>query len=225
MAGRKRLYPTGAVVAHEAPTGVVGGASPVVVGSAPQWADGSDATYAEVETYEHPDISYADWGEAELPAQPVIGNAALVRKVYARVRYRSLDANMRPPRIRLYQEFEGSDVQSLIGAQPTTGGSAEITWADIPLEELELGGLQQMLDILNGTSNGTVQMQIFAPFLRVAVGQFKRTRIYEAHVVVQGALSAPPCRITGRGDDLGRGSGRIVPRPKSQQSGRFRGFY
>lgn len=36
---------------------------------------------------------------------------------------------------------------------------------------------------------------------------------------------APPCRLTGRGDSLGAGSGRIYPPGVTQQSGRLNGPY
>lgn len=46
---------------------------------------------------------------------------------------------------------------------------------------------------------------------------------WRAVTIVPGSAQAPPCRLTGRGDSLGAGAGRIYPPGITQQAGRLHG--
>lgn len=65
-----------------------------------------------------------------------------------------------------------------------------------------------------------------SPTTAATAGEEERIAVYEIELTIRWALrrtKAPPCRITGRADNLGAGSGRIWPPPNTHQSSNRRG--
>lgn len=214
------VYVTGEVVAVDS-GGVIGVSEPpFMVGEPPQWNDNSDGSYADLETFENPDVSYADAGVGALAVDESLPNASAAGvTVVAHVRYQSMNPAMAPPRVTVATDA-GNSV--LLTGGGTGDGAGSPTWVEIPLEPLDgdAGLLQTFLDRISDPGAPAVDLNVFAPYLFGEVSVLKRTRIYEAFLVVSipGGL-APPCRLTSRGDFHDLGGGRLFPFAKTQQGG------
>jgi hypothetical protein len=221
----RKVVTTGAVAVVDYSADSFSLAPPVVVGDSPQWADDSDATYAELETFEHPDASNADNGIALLAPNTSVSPNSNGATVTARVRYQSMSADMAPPWVRVK---DTADMGYLLDTLTLPGppGSSSPTWVEIPLGESTTDRLGVFLDRLSSGST-TLAVEVYAPFLRVNSLRYPRTRIFEVQLIVrtQGGY-APPCRILKRGDRADLGGARNYPPAKSQQfSSRGVGFY
>lgn len=180
------------------------------------WNDDSDATYAELETFEHPDVSYADSASATLPINPAIpSNPASVRSVLARVRYQALDVDMRPPMVWVDQFPSTLGTQRVAMKQPTGPAAMTPTWIEIPLDLL----LPQ--DFLDDARSGTrsLVLSVLSPYLSTYSFRAPWMRIFEAMLIVETASNeAPPCRQIRRGDHFDPGGARMFPPSKMQQT-------
>lgn len=196
---------TGAVLVEQGTFGD-GATPPVVVGAAPQWADNSDATYAEIETMETPGVTAVDRAFASLVRTPVELDPTIATLV-ARVRFANLAPDMAGPTV-LVSTF--GDV--LIETTAQGPASLTPTWVDIPLTGAGLA------DTLFAISTTNTALTVRAPALRVQ-SRYVRTRIYEAYLVVTTPQSvAPPRDHYPRDDEYGTSSARQhYPSPKSVQ--------
>lgn len=203
---------------------------PFVVGSAPQWADESDASYADLETFEHPDVSYADGAEAEILKNPEVGFISEGASVVARVRYQSMSPGMLRPYAWVPDPVSTFGELLLTSEHATASevGSTSPTWVEIPLTAGVEDGMQKFLERVRGEGGDDhLKLVVIAPFLLNIPNRLSRTRIYEAQLIVRtpGGI-APPGRLTGRGDSLDLGGGRLYPFAKTQQGGfRTSGIY
>lgn len=196
------------------------GSPPLVVGGAGTWNDGSDATYAELEVFEHPDVSYADSGTVTLGKVATTQNPALAT-AYAMIRYQALDPDMRKPHARVDRVGAIPDETNPListGLQPWATGTGAPEWYKLPLVEWYGGGMADVLAEIQPGSSAQLVLNVIPEYLSTIAYRTPRMRIYEAYLVIETPGSdAPPCRIYPRSDGLGVGAGRAYPPPKSQQ--------
>lgn len=219
--GRYVVTVPGAVTVSDADTGG-NSTPPTVVGAQPQWLDGSDATYTELEVFEHPDVSYRDGGHGVLEKKAVAFNPATVQ-VFARVRYQALASDMLRPFASISRT--GRPADRLFAAQTTEPALSEVAsmsavTVDLPMTEWYPGAYSDLLAEIQPGHTQELVLNVYPGFLRVIAFRTPRMRIYEASVFIKGATAAPPCQNFPRDDRQGVGAGQNHPPPKSHQGGR-----
>lgn len=217
---------TGAIGVND--SRIISGDPPFVVGDPPQWDDASDGTYADLETFEHPDVTYADSASARLsPTSGVTQNEGLAQ-ISARIRYQAMDPGMHPPWVRIHGGTFTSPAWLFGPDDPTdvSEGSQTPTWITIPLPTITPSRTAYFLEkIADGSESITIR--VTAPFLRNIAFRTPRTRIYEAHLVVTGPTDAPGCRNYPADTSTAVG-GQVRQWPPSksrQRSSRGVGYY
>lgn len=205
----------GAVTVIDGTSFIGSGIAPIVVGSPPQWDDGSDGSYAYLKTFEHPDVSYTDYARGTLEQQPSMPPNPDGVTVTARLRYQSMDSGMKVPRVYVVRDADGSQ---LLANDPVAVGSTSATTIDLPLTPVGASGLSNFVQLIRGDTE-PLYLQVHAPFLRVVPNRESYTKVFEVSLLIGVPTHvAPPCRLTGRGDSLGVGAGRNYPPSKMQQT-------
>lgn len=210
----KRVDPNG--VYTDSDPGVSG---VVVVGAQPVLADGSDATYLEV-TPNGGGPSY----QLSLLSSYTTGDPITL---HVRLRI-LLDGPTDPSDDWRIEPFLSTDT---IGADEFAGFSDGATagFAFHIDPDAAAGIVEQAVPLYLApwlpTTNDDVGAALIAgsyfvlnAFRWVDGVSEPLLRLYEAWITVGVNRIAPPCRITGREDGLGSGSGRIFPPPRSQQA-------
>lgn len=216
----------GAVTVSDADTGG-NSTPPTVVGAPPQWSDNSDATYTELEVFEHPDVSYRDGGHGVLEKKAVAFNPATVQ-VFARVRYQALASDMLRPFASISRT--GRPADRLFAAQTTEPALSEVAsmsavTVDLPMTEWYPGAYSDLLAEIQPGHTQELVLNVYPGFLRVIAFRTPRMRIYEASVFIKGAAVAPPGRLFPRDDYLSLGGHHYPPPTSQQRSGRRFGYH
>lgn len=183
------------------------GSPPLVVGGPPQWADASDGSYAELEVFEHPDVSYRDGGHGVLKKHEY-SEGASIESVMARIRYQALDTGMKRPHARItrVEPFVTSDVRTAAlttepGVGPEDVASMTATVIDLPMTEGYPGAFATLVEELREGNGRVLRLDVYPGFLREIAWRSPRMRIYEAEVHVTLHLPPPaPFRLFPRRD-------------------------